>query len=467
MSFINLSVVVLFVSSAFYVEAFAQSDEEDFIAPSWCVDGSYEDSDVEDRVKIKACDWLKTDEKGRKTLERANNDNNDLFIGVALSKFSPHKEPGSWASERPLTYYQAYLDVSTEFAIQESGQDIESEVEKRGFRQRGIAPEDLECYPDEKESTWYERIVKKSVVLFEGKLDKALDELDVDPVDFIGSRERRLARRVGEFVSALEKSTGRAVKPTRISGLMIIKTFEEIEGGDAAIGILARYSGDISDITRKMASNNGNLPKDYPRSHSGKNVNQLINNYKSTKSIGKTFGVRIHRDENGYPLLLAFGHSAKRYFGADKQKQKDDKRFALDLSEEEAYSQLAEYVDATLTFSRTTNKEFSSFTGYNLFDESGKCISEEDRKLSLKEKINEKWVTRARLDGFKGATRKYKSMIKHPVIENVDIAVSIIAWSPEISTKPSTVSEEIKESGVVEEKSGSSSSPVLSDPNDF
>ncbi len=468
---LKLCFIVSFIAQFIGAVALAQS-EEDQTLPSFCPgdidDVAYNQTDdAEERVTIKACQWLKMDSKGRAFNIRANKQGNSrLFMGVASSQYQPDQERGNWAASRPLTYTDAYLDLATQFALQEYGQDLRSEVEKRGFSARGLDSRDLQCYPNETESKWYDRMVKKGSALLEGKLDEALREMDVDPGNFHGSPQRRLARRVEEFVFALEKSTERAVRPSKVSGLVVIKTFEEVNGPDAAIGILARWSDEVLTMTRLMADNSGNLPKDYPHGRPGKKVNQWIDGFK--KDLNHTFGVRIMRDENGYPLLLAFGHSANRYFGPDRKKKKEDKQFSLDMSEEDAYSQLTEYVAATVQFAKTANKELEGFQGYELFDEQGKCIPDEVRKKSFKEKIEETWRSSARLDNFKGATRRYKGIVKHPMVEDVDIAVSVVAWSPEISTNSSTAKKVEKKSDQARGKvSGSLSSPAPGDPNDF
>ena len=458
--------VVLLASQFSGTVVLAQGDQT---LPSFCpveVDevAYNQTDDAEERVIIKICQWLSMDIEGRAINARANQQGDGkLFIGTALSEYSPDLEMGKWAASRPLVHTDAYLDLATEFAIQENGQNIQSEVEKRGFFQRGLNPQDLLCYPDETETGWYDRLLKKGAIVIEGKLDKALTELNIDPSNFEGSPKRKLARRVGEFVSALGKSTERDNLPTRVSGLAVIKTFEEIDGPEAAIGILARWSDTVNTMTRLMSSNNGNLPEDYPRGSPGKKVGQWINEIK--KDLSHTFGVRIMRDENGYPLLLAFGHSSNRYFGPDRKKKKHDKQASLDLSEEEAYSQLAEYVAGNVQFSKTTNKEIRRFDGYELFDEQGRCIVQETQRDSFKESITQTWRSRARLDNFKGFTRKYKGTVKHPTVKDVQIAVSVVAWSPAISAPAPVVEKKVIK--VKEKASGSLSSPVLGDLNDF
>ena len=461
----------------FVTSAWAQSDVADESLPTFCPsdigDAAYAAAgkDTNTKVNIKACQWLRDTETGREANARnANNEeSNKLYFGVAASQFPPYPESGNWASARPLTYQAAYLDLAAEFSLRQYGQNISAVANRKKFSQRGLEPEDLTCYPGESESIWYERVTKKGIVLFEKKLDKALVEMDVDPSSFgEGSAQRKLARRVGKFVSSLERITGREVNPSKVSGLVIINTFEVVDGeGDgssASIGVLARWSNDVYEMTRLMAKHKGNLPKDYPRGKSGKKAEQWINEIK--RDLSHNFGVQIMRDENGYPLLLAFGHSARRYFGADLQERRNDTQFALELSGEEAYAQLADYVAATLSFARVTSKKLDTFDGYELFDESGQCIADVVRKRQLKENIESTWRSRARLDNFKGASLKYKGMIKHPLVEGVDIAVSVVAWSPEISTKPSTVKKG-KNPASTKKASGALSGKALGDQHDF
>lgn len=172
------------------------------------------------------------------------------------------------------------------------------------------------------------------------------------------------------------------------------------------------------------------------------------------------------RDENGYPLLLAFGHSARRYFGSDLQKRRNDEQFPLDISGEEAYAQLADYIAATLAFARTIEKKIDKFDGYELFDEDGRCVPDAVQKAQFKEIIEDTWNSRARLDNFKGVSLKYKAIVKHPLVENVDIAVSVVTWSPEISTRPSTV-KKVEKPIAVKKSSGALSGTALGDTHDF
>lgn len=456
--------------------ALAQSDGADEYLPLFCppdidqVAYKAAGKDTDEKVKIKACQWLRSDAGRAANARDANTDEGKgLYFGVATSQFPPYPESGTWASARPLTYQAAYLDLAAEFAIQQYGQTLSSVAKQKGFEQRGLDPKELKCYPGEAESKWYDRVIKKNTVLLEKKLDKALIEMNVDPGSFgEDSALRQLARRVGEFMYSLEKTTGREVNPSKVSGLVIINTFEVVDGeGDgssASIGVLARWSNDIYEMTRLMAKNNGNLPEEYPRGKPGKKVEQWINEIK--RDFSHTFGVQIMRDENGYPLLLAFGHSSRRYFGSNLRKRKNDKQFALDISGEEAYAQLADYVAATLEFARVTSKKIDTFDGYELFDEKGQCIVYEESKRQFKETIESTWHSRSRLDNFKGASLKYKGMIKHPLVEGMDIAVSVVAWSPEISTKPSTVRKE-KKPVTTKKASGALTGTALGDAYDF
>ncbi len=475
--FLTLSVFLqIFATSAWaQSQSQSQSDVADESLPaslaSFCPadidDAAYEAADTNEKVNIKACQWLRDTEPGRAANARNNNEGDGLYFGVATSQFKPHSERGTWAATRPLTYQAAYFNLAAEFALQEYGQDLDSAAKQKQFKQRGLDPQDLKCYPNENESKWHDRVLRKAGAVLEKKLDKALVEMNVDPSSFgEDSKQRKLARRVGEFVSSLERATGREVKPSKVSGLVIINTFEVVDGeGDgssASIGILARWSNDVYEMTRLMAKHKGNLPKDYPPGKSGKKVNQWINDIK--RDLSHNFGVRIMRDEKGYPLLLAFGHSARRYFGPDLERRRDDKQFALEMSGEEAYGQLTDYVAATLAFARVTSKNLDTSKGYELFDENGQCIKDEVRKRQFKERIESTWHSRASLDNFKGARIKYKGMIKHSVVEGVDIAVSVVAWSPEISTKPSTVR---KKPIAVKKASGALSGTALGDMSDF
>ncbi len=468
--FLALSVFLqIFVTSAW-----AQSDVADeslSASPaSFCLgdigDVAYAAADTKEKVNIKACQWLRDTEQGRAVNARNNKEEDDrLYFGVATSQFSPHSERGNWAATRSLTYQSAYLNLATTFAVKEHGYGSDSEAKRKKFQLRGLDPEDLKCYPNENESKWHDRVLRKSGAVLEKKLDKALVEMNVDPSSFgEGSAQRKLARRVTAFKFALERTTDREVKPSKVSGLVIINTFEAVDGdgSSASIGILARWSNDVFEMTRLMAKHKGNLPKDYPPGKPGKKVNQWINDIK--KDLSHNFGVRIMRDEKGYPLLLAFGHSASRYFGADLERRRDDKQFALEMSGEEAYGQLTDYVAATLAFATETDRKVERSEDYELFDENGQCIPDEVRKRQFKERIESTWHSRARLDSFKGASIRYKGMIKHPVVEGVDIAVSVVAWSPEISTKPSTVR---KKPVAVKKASGALSGKALGDQYDF
>ena len=458
--------------------ALAQSDGVDDYLPIFCpsdIDqAAYKAADnTNEKVKIKACQWLRDDEQGRKANARNADTDEDrkLYFGFAASQFSPHQERGDWASSRPLTYQSAYLDLATEYASEQYGNNIRSVAEQKGFRQRGLNPDALKCYPNETESKWYNRViknrvVKKGVVLLEKKLDEALIEMNVDPSSLSGdSPQETLARRVGKYIFSLEETTRREINPSKVSGLVIINTFEVVEGASASIGVLARWSDEVYTMTRLMAEHKGNLPKDYPRGAPGKKVGQWINAIK--RDLGHNFGVQIVRDENGYPVLLAFGHSARRYFGSDLQERRDDKQFALDISAEEAYAQLADYVAATLEFARTTNKKIDEFDGYELFHKNGQCIPDQVRKKQFKEIITSTWNVRSKLDNFKGARLKYEGVIKHPLVEGVEIAVSVVAWSPEISAKPLIVKKSKKESDVVKKPSGALSGKALGDSYDF
>lgn len=169
----------------FVTSALVQSAGADESLPLFCPpdidEVAYEAAadDTDEKVKIKACQWLRDDEQGREANARDAKavDEGKLYFGVASSQLSPHQERGNWASARPLIYQVAYLDLAKEFVSQIHGQDISLTTEQEDYKQRGLDTKDLECYPGETESKWYDRVLRKSGAVLEKKLDKALVEL--------------------------------------------------------------------------------------------------------------------------------------------------------------------------------------------------------------------------------------------------------------------------------------------------
>lgn len=225
------------------------------------------------------------------------------------------------------------------------------------FSQSRIASESMQqFFSDERDvgnesspSTLFQQFSQKVLALGNAELDSMLTKMGVDPSDFSLKRKRDLAKETFQKTVVVNAVSS-------VSGLRPIVTFED----NNSVGVLVVYSNKLKQQANEIA--NGKLVPNAQGSEKGKSVGQQLLS-KITQDSGYIFqhGIRVMKDEYENIALVSFGQSGvKATATTSKLQLKFALKAAMSTARMLAESQLAEFVNATVTLQDKTTLSGSS-----------------------------------------------------------------------------------------------------------
>ena len=365
---------------------------------------------VEDDVR----NWKEGD--GSELLEDLEKKGASVIDGWA--QIYVHPNHGDWGKARSLAYTRAYLDAMDAF-VRKTGQEI------RLQRISDLVRDDdttIVFDADEDPVTLLERIDRKEAVLVEMKLDQELKAA--------GMSDEELARLSGrEKISRLLGMTeGETLTGAfgRAAGLVPLQTFEAVDDcdeGNSWIAVVAARSAETGQLAEDIDKGTRIRP-DPPDPDRPPLLDRIA--ALSDEDLAKEFGVRVGPDQDGYPVIVAFGQWGWSPTAPTAAERDRRYAFARDQAETLATSYLAEFIHVNAQFTReNATREIikRAVAVDDGFYTDGRPTSE----------ITARIVDRARtestvqLTGL-GILRTWSS--QHPVVKHQELTGAVAYWSP-------------------------------------
>jgi len=242
-----------------------------------------------------------------------------------------------WAKWRVVAYKKATMKIKQEFMESIYGKICGSTLQEY-FNDESDDRLDFPDFTDPRAFSKYGEIWNKLMALTGIRLDRALEELGIDPAQYAAAP---LEQRKNLFKNNLiERSVTRAAG--QLGGIVPIKTFEGFDTkGNYTIGVIAMYYEKIKqlafDITKKRAPM---LTK-----KSGNPIQSYIP--KNDKQLSEAFGVRLVFDETGAPAIISYGQWSYMYKGVDQKRLDRSYEFAENKAKTESQKQIAQFLNSS------------------------------------------------------------------------------------------------------------------------
>jgi len=242
-----------------------------------------------------------------------------------------------WAKWRVVAYKKATMKIKQEFMESIYGKICGSTLQEY-FNDESDDRLDFPDFTDPRAFSKYGEIWNKLIALTGIRLDRALEELGIDPAQYAAAP---LEQRKNLFKNNLiERSVTRAAG--QLGGIVPIKTFEGFDTkGNYTIGVIAMYYEKIKqlafDITKKRAPM---LTK-----KSGNPIQSYIP--KDDKQLSEAFGVRLVFDETGAPAIISYGQWSYMYKGVDQKRLDRSYEFAENKAKTESQKQIAQFLNSS------------------------------------------------------------------------------------------------------------------------
>ena len=343
---------------------------------------------------------------------------NTLFYGdgpVMLSSEHPN-----WIDARSLAYDKALIK-----AYQKVAEYLSLNSEVKMLQELFHDGEEPTLGNDIKSNI--EILLDKSIALAEGKLDNKLTELGIDPAKFNNAPKSVRKTMLKDAVS--KQSIKSAIANT--TGIIPYQTFEgKDSNGNHVIRVVVSTEPDRIALVKNMLSQNSNILPNADK----KSQKSLYERLVLDKAIlANQFGTRIMYDEQGYPVLVAFGQAS-----VEKAITKSGMAARAEAAQRKAVSH-ADNVLTLLLNSTTASKEITKEILQHLeeekliTDKSSDDISKEIYEIdAYNNYIDSKTTVSGRITNFSGRSEFYNWNYELPKTKQKMTGV-ILVWSPNTS----------------------------------
>jgi hypothetical protein len=275
-------------------------------------------------------------EKERDTFLKENGidlggpDKKGRFFYWASNSVDAPATSSDWGKLRVIAFDKAMLKAQSDFVKDMWGKQV-VEAARHYFHDQST---DATEFPDEgakQPQSILGAVAKKAVALTEAHLDKALEEMGLNPADY--SAKPPPQKRTLFLDQFVKKCAVKAIGS--VSGLLVVQTFTgNDEGGHHSVGVLMMYSPAMrqlaDDINRKKTPLLTGTPK--------LGIREMIPEDKAV--LSETFGVRVGFDTEGHPCILSYGQWSNG--GTSKDTRRIER--ARESTEQQALSLADSYI---------------------------------------------------------------------------------------------------------------------------
>jgi len=245
-----------------------------------------------------------------------------------------------WPKWRIVAYKDAFRQIQQDFLEAEYGK-IAGDTLNNYFKDDSDNKLDFPDAEDRQANAKLAEIWDKVVALTGAKLDKALEELGIDPSEFKAKpiEQRKTIFRDNFIESSVKKAAG------QLNGLITTKTFEGIDSkGNYSVGVIAMYYGKLKQLADDIVKKRNPMLTNT----NGKPVSSYIPTQE--KKLAETFGPRIVFNEKGEPAIISYGQWSYSYKGESERKRARGYDHALKKAKTESQKQIAQFLYSAASY---------------------------------------------------------------------------------------------------------------------
>lgn len=351
---------------------------------------------------------------GKALQERERRDEIHLFWGDGTVMVPP--ESPLWAKSRAAAYEIALGEAQNGY-VTFRYQKVYAETVRSLFAD---ANADIPAFEDKDvmSNTRVGRLVDKMLAVGEGKLDKKLSELGVDPKEFKAASKPQRHQRLKDSLRRV--ATTSAVGS--LAGLIPAMTFEgQNSRGEHAIRVLVVESQEQRQFAADVLAGRGTRLPPGPK---GVPLLDLVTKG-GADELMKQFGVRQVYDERGDPCLIAYGQWANGMRTASDAVNSEFQSAALDQARASADTALNSFLAGSTVFSST--KEIAQ-TVENYLNVHRDGFAEEFSPVAVLDTVRKETKTRGEIQPV-GLRDLYTWTAKHPAYGHEIVGV-VRVWTP-------------------------------------
>lgn len=372
-----------------------------------------------DNAHLYVTDQAETYVRERKTAYRRHGRGQQVFLQYGVADVSRQPTSPDWADARSIAYLQAQTKAR-EALIKELYISISSEVLREAFKTNQgpeFNPEELE------RSGKLEAMFDKLVAVADASLDKKLVELGVDPQEFNAAPLSKRKLMMRKAISRTVKTQSRG----EIGGAMIIRTFEITDSnGNTSVAAVLSTSNKMKNVLASLQQSKGNIQPEPEKR--GVSLDRFLASNEA--NLMYEYGVKLMRDEQGYPMLVSFGMAGNDCNPVDYEECNDNRDFAFIEAEQEAYAHISEAYNLYGSVNTETSKgqERESNATLTKTSEGEETLEELTTKL-LKETRQMSRMSSS-VKGLVGLQVAKRWTHKHPTSDR-EINGVVVAWHPQ------------------------------------
>ncbi|MCW7551416.1 hypothetical protein NX722_01915 [Endozoicomonas gorgoniicola] len=340
---------------------------------------------------------------------------NEVFIAYGKALVSVSSTSPDWGDARVIAYQEAQNKARENFLRQLYAQ-VSSDIIKESFKTSALP----EFTPDELQAqSSAESLLNKVAAYSHAVLDSKLEEQGIDPAEYKAAPlEKRKTMLKQAFTKGVKtRSYG------DLSGAMITNTFETTDvNGKTAVAVVMKTSVKMKNILTELRSSKGVITPDENRR--GVNIEDYLE--ANEPNLMYEYGLRLFRDEEGYPVLLSFSQAGNSCNPADYEECADNREFSYIEAYNDAMSHFAEAYNLNGFTESNTNKGKQKVTVARV-NQSNETLKETVTTILRETKAMSKMQSEVK--GLVGIYEAKKWSETHPV-SNREINGVVLAWHP-------------------------------------
>ncbi|TMX59416.1 DUF6844 domain-containing protein [Vibrio rotiferianus] len=344
-----------------------------------------------------------------------------VFVYSGSAEIMTDRNDPRWTEFRVAALDKAVLEAQKEY-LQTLNTSVENNMLYSMAKNSGLpTPTEEDFKSDSKMASFLDKVV----AVLEGKLDKELQEMGIDPKEFEAappSLKRDL------FKESVVKQTVRASYGD-LAGMMVIKTFEEIrDSGQGTVGVVLALSANKRDQVRAMIDSDGQIaPQKDKANPKMSSIYDMFYNQKD--SLYLKVGTQVAYDSEGYPMLISYGQAGVTYASSSAER-KIERKAAKSFATNNAWASLAQTYNLNGDFQESTSEE-NRVSKSEQFDLIAGAVRKKSPGLAneLIKAVEQSASMTSSVQNMTGVSTEFEWRRKHPVMGH-EMVGTVLVWHP-------------------------------------
>ncbi|MFP2770148.1 DUF6844 domain-containing protein [Oceanisphaera sp. KMM 10153] len=355
----------------------------------------------------------------RRQAYRQQGRNNEVFLQYGVADIGLRPTAPDWGDARTIAYLQAQTKAR-EALMRELYLDLGTEVARESFRtnkEPEFTREELQT------ESKMDAMLGKLVAFADASLSKQLNELGVDAEEFDAAPLSKRKVMMRKAISRTVESRSRG----EIGGAMIIKTFEVTDdNGNTSVAVVLSTSNKMKNLLASLQNSKGQVVPEPGKP--GVNLDNFLASNKA--NLMYEYGVKMMRDEQGYPMLVSFGMAGNDCNPVDYEECNDNRDFAFIEAQQEAYAHISEAYNLYGSMRSSSSKGSQRERVQTLTQAGDGEESLQETTTKLLKETREMSKMSSSVKGLVGLAVAKRWTHKHPT-SGREINGVVVAWHPQ------------------------------------